>query len=281
MRKFPYADIKNAIEIRDSIVGPINVSRGKGTVNDSFYESNSAWFKLNIDQDTLLTFDLVPKDSLDDYDFLIFKCSNDTCFNQIKRKQEVCPRMCQSYCTSRSGITGLSRYAGQTHVNPGPGPAFASALPVKAGETYYLLVDFPDMYIQTQNRRPLGFSIYFYNYWPKRRAPVVLQTIYFKSNEAGLQKEAFAELDKLAAQLKKNHMVIEVSGHTDNQGNADENQQLSEARAQVVVNYLVSKNIAAKRLFSKGYGSSRPLALNTNDEGRKKNRRVEFLVLLN
>src|SRR5688572_5275229 len=75
------SDFNTAVEIKDSIFGPINVTQGYGKKmeyrhKDDYYmsEENSAWFKFTIDYDTLLIFDLVPKDPRDDYDFILFKC---------------------------------------------------------------------------------------------------------------------------------------------------------------------------------------------------------------
>ena len=81
-------------------------------------------------------------------------------------------------------------------------------------------------------------------------------------------------------------MVIELSAHTDSKGSNAYNLKLSEARARSVVNYLVSKGIAAERLQAKGYGETMPIADNTvngkdNPAGREKNRRTEFKVLKN
>lgn len=284
LEKLPNADIKNAIEIQDSIIGPVNVSKGFGVVKDFRYdqvidEENCAWFKLKIDRDTLLSFDIVPIDSLDDYDFAVFKCPDANCFNDIKSKKIKPERLCFSYCTSKSGVTGLSEYTTKTFIGAGDGPAYVSAISVKAGETYYLLVDFAESYIRG-GQSPLGFTIYFYNYWPRRR-PIVLNNVFFENNKAVLPKESFSELDKLAVRLKKNQMKIEIRGHADGKGDEQKNQKLSEERAKAVVDYLVSKTINPERLFYKGLGSTKPIASNETEEGRKKNRRVEFVIVMN
>lgn len=247
MEKQLNRDLMFATEIEDSIVGPLNVSLGFGKIKAHFSETNSAWFKLNIGRDTMLTFDIVPVDSLDDYDFFIFSSSDLAKVSKSKYTYDTCIRSCRSICFSKSGLTGLSKYAADRTVRPGPGPAYASALPVKAGEVYYLLVDFPDEYTK-MGRRPLGFSIYFYNYWPKRY-PILLNDVYFESNNAKLLAASFKELDQLVLKLSKNYMAIEVRGHTDNVGTESENQLLSEQRAESVVNYLKSKGIKANRLF--------------------------------
>jgi outer membrane protein OmpA-like peptidoglycan-associated protein len=71
---------------------------------------------------------------------------------------------------------------------------------------------------------------------------------------------------------------IEISGHTDNVGNDQLNQTLSENRAKAVYQYLISNQISPARLVYKGYGKTQPIALNTTEEGRQKNRRTEFMI---
>jgi outer membrane protein OmpA-like peptidoglycan-associated protein len=74
-------------------------------------------------------------------------------------------------------------------------------------------------------------------------------------------------------------MEIEISGHTDNTGTAEYNKKLSENRAFAVESYLIDQGIVKKRITSKGYGNTQPLADNTSEEGRALNRRTEFKVI--
>jgi outer membrane protein OmpA-like peptidoglycan-associated protein len=75
-------------------------------------------------------------------------------------------------------------------------------------------------------------------------------------------------------------MKIEVSGHTDAMGKDSDNQQLSDDRARAVKEYVVTiGGVDAGRITARGYGETRPLATNDTDEGRAKNRRVEFTIL--
>jgi outer membrane protein OmpA-like peptidoglycan-associated protein len=76
-------------------------------------------------------------------------------------------------------------------------------------------------------------------------------------------------------------MRIEVGGHTDNIGNDLSNLTLSEQRAKSVMNYLIEKGITATRIEAKGFGKSKPVADNSTEAGRSKNRRTEFKVLSN
>lgn len=114
----------------------------------------------------------------------------------------------------------------------------------------------------------------------KIEEPIVLENVLFETNKSVLLQPSFASLDKLASQLEYNSLMkIEIRGHTDNVGNTSKNQTLSEQRAKAVLDYLVAKGIEASRLSFKGFGSSAPIASNDKEEGRKKNRRVEFLMV--
>jgi outer membrane protein OmpA-like peptidoglycan-associated protein len=109
---------------------------------------------------------------------------------------------------------------------------------------------------------------------------VILKNIFFDTNKFDLQAESKAELLKLVEFLNVNPTVhIEISGHTDNVGAVQFNQTLSENRAKSVYQYLVTNGIPAARLVYKGYGETQPIAPNTTDENRAKNRRTEFMII--
>jgi outer membrane protein OmpA-like peptidoglycan-associated protein len=108
----------------------------------------------------------------------------------------------------------------------------------------------------------------------------ILQNIFFDVDKYDLKEKSVTELQKILRFLRENPVVrVEISGHTDNSGSAPYNLQLSEKRAQSVYNYLVANGVEPGRLRPKGYGSSRALAANDSDEGRQKNRRIEFKIL--
>lgn len=117
--------------------------------------------------------------------------------------------------------------------------------------------------------------------YPLEKGEVIrLNNIFFDFGEASLQKESFAELNRIVELLKENGAIkIRINGHTDNVGDLKSNVALSQNRAQSVVDYLVSKGIEKVRLSAKGYGESAPLNSNETEEGRAYNRRVEFEVM--
>lgn len=107
---------------------------------------------------------------------------------------------------------------------------------------------------------------------------IITYAITFDIGKANIKLESMTEINRIAQLMKDNgDLKFEVQGHTDNTGTVAGNQKLSEQRAQAIVNKLVEMGIAANRLSAKGMGQSAPLADNSTDEGRAKNRRVEFV----
>lgn len=110
--------------------------------------------------------------------------------------------------------------------------------------------------------------------------PIELDRVYFDQSSYVLRSESFSQLDKLVRTLvAEPTLKIAIAGHTDNVGDRRLNQTLSENRAKVITNYLVSHGIAENRLQYRGYGDTQPAAPNDSEENRRKNRRVEFVVL--
>lgn len=169
---------------------------------------------------------------------------------------------------------------------------------VQTDETGNYLITLPvgKDYAFNVNRR--GYLFYSDNYSLKEKAPdstyekniplqpievnasIVLKNIFFDINKYDLKPESQVELDKVVQLLQENPTVkIQIEGHTDNVGNAADNQKLSESRAKAVVNYLSSKGIALTRLIPKGFGATQPIADNNTEEGRAQNRRTELKII--
>jgi len=111
---------------------------------------------------------------------------------------------------------------------------------------------------------------------------ITVGNIQFASGKADLLPESSAILDEIGSTLIQIPMLkIEVGGHADSRGAASANQQLSEKRAQAVLDYLVAKfpQITREQYSAKGYGESKPVASNNTAAGQAKNRRVEFKIL--
>lgn len=114
---------------------------------------------------------------------------------------------------------------------------------------------------------------------------VILKQVQFKFAQASISQTVDPVSDDLLGEVRDvitQHpeiKVIEVQGHTDNVGGPGLNMQLSVARASAVRDWLVQKGIAPGKLVVKGYGDTKPVASNDTEDGRQKNRRVQFFVL--
>ncbi len=122
---------------------------------------------------------------------------------------------------------------------------------------------------------------------PKENSPVKIEEnkfrldkVFFEIGESRLLSDSYDQLNGLLKMLKDEpKMTIIVEGHTDNVGDPTQNKRLSLERAYNVREYLISKGIAGFRIQFKGYGDTKPIADNDTEEGRKMNRRVEFVIL--
>lgn len=110
-------------------------------------------------------------------------------------------------------------------------------------------------------------------------AEIIFRNVLFATGAYLLPKDAAVELDKLVQVLTENPgLKVEISGHTDNVGKAEDNVRLSSNRARAIVEYLQAKGISSERLSYKGYGATQPVADNSTEEGRAKNRRTSFCI---
>ena len=115
---------------------------------------------------------------------------------------------------------------------------------------------------------------------PPAPGEVTFDSIYFDVNKTNINPGAAKSLDRNGMLLKDNPRIqVEIAGHTDSTGSEEANLAISEKRALSVKKYLQDKyNIPDNRMTIKGYGSSKPVADNNTQEGRSKNRRVEFII---
>ncbi|MFN3850135.1 MAG: OmpA family protein [Spirosomataceae bacterium] len=106
-----------------------------------------------------------------------------------------------------------------------------------------------------------------------------LGSVFFVQSSAELKPQSYPQLDKLIRTLKLNPKYkIEITGHTDNVGDARQNLYLSELRARKIANYIFNGGIAQDRIRYVGKGQEEPISSNDTEDNRSKNRRVEFVV---
>lgn len=109
----------------------------------------------------------------------------------------------------------------------------------------------------------------------------ILDPVTFAPDKAVLAPTSLPILDAIAATLLNDPgiLLVEVQSHTDERGDAAVNQRLTDARAQVIVSYLVGKGVDPARLVAQGYGGTQPLDAHHTEAAWAKNRRVAFLIL--
>jgi len=110
---------------------------------------------------------------------------------------------------------------------------------------------------------------------------IILEQVQFDTGRAKIKAASDPLLDSVAEVLKEHPEILklEVQGHTDNKGSKQLNAKLSDDRAKAVKDALTKRGVDTARLTSKGYGPDVPIADNATEEGRAKNRRVQFVVL--
>lgn len=109
---------------------------------------------------------------------------------------------------------------------------------------------------------------------------VPLNNLFFEFGKSDLLFASMQELKRVSIIIKRLNLPVEISGHTDIIGTETTNQRLSENRAQNVTNYLVQLGCPRQLFTVKGYGASKPIAINETDQGRALNRRVEIRFTL-
>jgi len=115
----------------------------------------------------------------------------------------------------------------------------------------------------------------------KKEEPILLKDVNFYSTKSKLLPTAYPELNRLIDLMKKNrNIIIELHGHTEQRGGYEKQLfKLSEERAEAVKKYMIMKGIDTKRIKKKAFGGTKPIVSNNTEDGRKKNRRVEFKIL--
>jgi OOP family OmpA-OmpF porin len=110
---------------------------------------------------------------------------------------------------------------------------------------------------------------------------VVSEAIFFDTDKDTIRQDSTRVVDSVAEIIKAHPELVKIriEGHTDNVGGAKFNLGLSQRRAAAVRRYLIERGVEAERLISEGYGDQNPIADNTTEQGRQRNRRVAFTIL--
>ena len=155
------------------------------------------------------------------------------------------------------------------------------------GSSYALYVNTPGYLFESLNFdyenetdiKPLIIDIYL-SKASATGATAVLNNIFFDVDQYALKERSITELNKIVDFLTKMPDIkVEIGGHTDSDGTALYNRQLSQKRAQAVVAYLIEKGIGKERLTGKGYGAEKPVKPNDTEENKQANRRIEFKIV--
>ncbi len=114
----------------------------------------------------------------------------------------------------------------------------------------------------------------------KKGETIELDHLIFEQGKGVIDPKSFLGLDEVVAMMKEDtRLVIQLEGHTDNQGDAKKNMELSQDRVENVKKYLVSKGVAKDRVKTKAFGGTQPILNANTPEARKRNRRVEMRIL--
>jgi outer membrane protein OmpA-like peptidoglycan-associated protein len=107
------------------------------------------------------------------------------------------------------------------------------------------------------------------------------EKIQFEVAKATILPQSFSLMDEITDTIKKNPQIkkLSIEGHASSEGDAARNLKLSDDRAKAVMKYIVDKGVDASRLVAKGFGAKKPIADNATEEGKEKNRRVEFVIV--
>lgn len=172
---------------------------------------------------------------------------------------------------SKRKFSGVTNADGKFHILVPEGDTYEVKYKAFTEDEKFSSLDIPSM---------AGLINFDYTITVELPKVYTLDNVFFDSGKSTLRAESYKELNELAEfMMVKKSLVIEIAGHTDNTGNPESNQNLSEARANEVKNYLVKKGISAERIQAKGYGDTQPIQANDSEAGRQKNRRTEVRII--
>ena len=177
--------------------------------------------------------------------------------------------------TTKKIVSRLSDASGKFSLQLPIGDKYVITVKSITDTTKYGMIDIPALSPDQTYTQPFKVNIKF-----EAARTYTLDNVHFDFGKATLRPDSFAELEELVSYLKnKDHIRVEIAGHTDNVGKDADNLALSQQRADAIRNYLLKKGIAPARVIAKGYGATEPVAENDTDEGRQQNRRTEVRIL--
>lgn len=195
-----------------------------------------------------------------------------------KKYETLSATLRQALHVEGSGNSVIADQLGQAQMET-PSPNDLQALKAKEDAEYQQIID---KVKNTANSEEMGSVVFIID----ERGLVIsfLDTLLFDLGHADLRQNALSVLDRVAAAVKNSAKIIRVEGHTDDLPIATlqypSNWNLSAARAITVTSYFITQHaIDPRRLSATGYGEYRPIVPNINEENRKKNRRVDIVVL--
>jgi OmpA-OmpF porin, OOP family len=153
------------------------------------------------------------------------------------------------------------------------------------GDTWYMLESKGSYYYQTiltvkAMKQEVSPAVAAMSEELNKSGHIAVYGIHFQPGDTLIMPDSMHTLGDVAKMLQQNPEIkVSVEGHTDNVGSAASNQELSDIRAQTVMAWLTAHGISGKRLQAKGWGQSKPVADNSTEEGRAKNRRVELVKM--
>ena len=295
-------DCNHAVEIKDSILIASNSPEGYGSnleISDNdkkdihFFERehNTVWYWFKAKVDAELSFDIIPANTNDDYDFSLYLFTDKNFCADVKSKKILPVRTCISRNDKKlKSMTGLHSAAKEEFIHSGIGASYVKSLDVKKNEIYFLLVD---------NVYPNGKGHTIHLHYKLKEVPFVkglkkeivleegksftFDNIQFYAGSAIFLPEARPALDSLLDIMRKNlTLKIEIQGHVNGpfENNNNSFQELSEQRAEAVFEFLNDNNIPSDRMTHLGFGNTRMLFPQAISEMEMQpNRRVEIKVI--
>lgn len=174
----------------------------------------------------------------------------------------------------KQSLFGITNAKGKFKINLPQGDIYDIQIKTIGEEVEYNTIEIPELY-EGEFFDTMEVTITYE--MPKS---YTLNSLQFETGKATLKTESYVLLaDLIEIMHLKPGMKIEISGHTDSDGEDASNLTLSQQRANAVKTYLISKGINASRIVAIGHGETRPVAENTTSVGKAKNRRTEIRIL--